>query len=68
MYKKYKRLVYTPQIVGKILQSVKLVERQKFGLISFPRIYFPGLIYCDQEPLWLFRMWSKIIDNFCVQI
>ena len=30
----------------------KLVERTKFGLICFPRICFPGLIYCDQEPLW----------------
>ena len=31
----------------------KLVERKKFGLICFPIICFPGLIYCDQEPLWL---------------
>ena len=29
------------------------VDRKKFGLICFPRICFPGLIYCDQEPLWL---------------
>ena len=37
------------QIVGKILFR-KLVESKKFGLICSPRIRFPGLIYCDQEP------------------
>ena len=46
MYKKYKRLVYTPPD----LLASKLVERKKFGLICFPRICFPGLIYCDKEP------------------
>ena len=35
-----------------ILQS-KLVELKKFGLICLPRICFPCLISCDQEPLWL---------------
>ena len=29
----------------------KLVKRKKFGLICFP-----GLIYCDQEPLWLLNV------------
>ena len=28
----------------------KIVERKKFGMICFPRICFPGLIYWDQEP------------------
>ena len=40
------------RFVGKILKS-KLVEPKKFGLICFPRICLQGLIYCDQEPLWL---------------
>ena len=35
----------------------KLAEGKKFGLICFPRICFPlGLIYCDQEPLWLLNV------------
>jgi len=48
------------QTVGKILLS-KLDERKKFGLICFPRIRFPGLIYCDQEPLWLLN----VIEDDC---
>ena len=64
MYKKYKRLVYTPPD----LLASKLVERKKFGLICFPVICFLGLIYCDQEPLCLLY---KIEDYFyflCVHI
>ena len=33
--------------------NCKRVERKKFSLICFPIICFPGLIYSDQEPLWL---------------
>ena len=44
-----------PRLIGKILYS-KLVERKKFGLICFP-----GLIYCDQEPLWLLN----VIEDDC---
>ena len=42
MYKKYKRLVYTPSD----LLASKLVERKKFGLICFL-----GLIYCDRRAI-----------------
>ena len=50
MYKKkYKRMVCThPDLLARIC---KLVERKKFGRFVFPRIYFPRLIYCDQESL-----------------
>ena len=45
------RLVCThPELLARIC---KLVERKKFGLICFPKICFPRLIYCDQEPLLL---------------
>ena len=47
--------LHAPRFVGKILLS-KLVERKKLGLICFPRIRFPGLIYCDQEPLCLLNV------------
>ena len=57
--KKNKRLVCThPDLLARIC---KLVERKKFGLICFPRICFPGLIYCDQEPLWLLN----VIEDDC---
>ena len=47
--KKNKRLVCThPDLLAR---SCKLVERKKSGLICFPRICFPRLNYCDQEPL-----------------
>ena len=53
MYKKYERLVYTsPDLLARFCK-VNLSNAKKFGLICFPRICFPGLIYCDQEPLWL---------------
>ena len=61
MYKKYEMLVYThPDLFARFCFS-KLVERKKLGLICFPRIRFPGLIYCDQEPLWLLN----VIDDDC---
>ena len=55
--------LHAPRFVGRILYS-KLIERKKFDLICFPRICFPGLIYCDQEPL---RLLNVIQDdcNFC---
>ena len=59
MYKKYKRLAYTsPDLLARLC---KLVERKKFGLICFLRICFPGLIYCDREPLWLLN----VIEDDC---
>ena len=63
MYKKYKRLVYTsPDLLARFCKiNCKLVERKKLGLICFPRICFPGLIYCDQEPLWLLN----VIEDDC---
>ena len=57
MFKKYKRLVYTPPD----LLASKLVEHKKFDLICFPRICFLGLIYCDQEPLCLLN----VIEDYC---
>ena len=61
MYKKYEMLVYThPDLFARFCFS-KLVERKKLGMICFPRIRFPGLIYCDQEPLWLLN----VIEDDC---
>ena len=61
MYKKYEMLIYThPDLFARFCFS-KLVERKKLGLICFPRIRFPGLIYCDQEPLWLLN----VIEDDC---
>ena len=51
MYKKYKRLVYTPPDLLARFCKANLSNGKKFCLICFPRICFPGLIYCDQEPL-----------------
>ena len=64
MYKKYKRLVYTsPDLLARFCKiNCKLVERKKLGLICFPRICFPGLIYCEHEPfLWLLN----VIEDDC---
>ena len=61
MYKWYKRLVYTqPDLLARFCK-VNLSNAKKFGLICFPRICFPGLIYCDQEPLWLLN----VIEDDC---
>ena len=63
MYTKYKRLVYTSlDLLARFCKiNYKLVEHKKFGLICFPRICFPCLIYCDQEPLWLLN----VIEDNC---
>ena len=61
MYKKYKRLVYTPSDLLARICKVKLSNAKKYGLICFPRICFRGLIYCDQEPLWLLN----VIEDGC---
>ena len=42
-----------PDLLARIC---KLVERKEFGLICFPRICFPRLIHCDQEPLLLLNV------------
>ena len=61
MYKKYKRLVYTPSDLLARICKVNLSNAKKFGLICFPRICFRGLIYRDQEPLWLLN----VIEDVC---
>ena len=61
MYKRYKRLVYTPSDLLARICKVNLSNAKKFGLICFPRICFRGLIYYDQEPLWLLN----VIENVC---
>ena len=61
MYKKYKSLVYTPSDLLARICKVNLSNAKKFGLICFPRICFRGLIYCDQEPLWLLN----VIEDVC---
>ena len=61
MYKKYKRLVYTPSDLLARICKVNLSNAKKCGLICFPRICFRGLIYCDQEPLWLLN----VIEDVC---
>ena len=63
MYKKYKRLVYTPSDLLARICKVNLsnANAKKCGLICFPRICFRGLIYCDQEPLWLLN----VIEHVC---
>ena len=61
MYKKYKRLVYTPPDLLPRICKVNLSKAKKFGLICFPRICLRGLIYCDQEPLWLLN----VIEDVC---
>ena len=61
MYKKYKRLFCTPSDLLARICKVNLSKAKKCGLICFPRIYFRGLIYCDQEPLWLLN----VIEDVC---
>ena len=61
VYKKNTRLVCThPDLLARIC---KLVERQKVGLIYFPRICFPRLIYCDQEPLLLLNVTEDFLGG-----
>ena len=57
MYNKYKSLVYTPPDLLARFCKANLSNAKKIGLICFP-----GLIYCDQEPLWLLNV---IEDDCC---
>ena len=69
MYKKYKRLVYTPLDLLARICKVNLSNAKKFGLICFPRICFRGLIYSsDQEPLWLLNVIEDVCYIFGVHI
>ena len=62
MYKKYKRLVHiSPDVLAKFSDVNLSLKRKKFGLICFPRICLAGLIYCDEEPLWLLN----VIEDYC---
>ena len=62
MYKRYKRLVYTPPDLLARICKVNLSKAKKFGLICSPRICFRGLTYSsDQEPLWLLN----VIEDVC---
>ena len=61
MYKKCKRLVYTHSDLLARICKVNLSNAKKCGLICFPRIFFRGLIYCDQEPLRLLN----VIEDVC---
>ena len=70
MYKKYKRLVYTPSDLLARICKVNLSNAKKFGLICFPRICFRGCLVprClsfdknvraeegGKEPLWLLNV------------
>ena len=51
-----------PRVCWQDFVKYKLVESKNFALICFPRICFPGLIYCDQEPLWFLNV---IEDDCC---
>ena len=57
----YKKLVYTPSDFLARICKVNLSKIKKCGLICFLRICFRGLIYCDQEPLWLLN----VIEDVC---
>ena len=53
MYKKYKRLVYTSPNLLAGFCKVNLSNAKTSASFVFQEFVFPGLIYCDQEPLWL---------------
>ena len=55
------RLVYTPPDLLARICKVNLSNAKKIGLICFARICFRGLIYCDQDPLWLL----SVIEDVC---
>ena len=59
MYKKYKRLVYTPLDLLARFCKINLSNVKNSAWFCFPRMCSPGLLYCDQEPLRL--MWAKMI-------
>ena len=57
---RYKKLVYTlPDLLARFSQTCR--TQKKSGPICFPIICFRGLIYCDQEPLWLLN----VIEDVC---
>ena len=56
MDKKYKRMLYTSQTCWQDFVKYVNLSNAKFGLICFSEICFPGLIYCDQEPLSLLNV------------
>ena len=68
MYKKYKRLVYTPSDLLARICKVNPSNAKKSGLICFPRICFRGLIYCDQEQLWLLNVIEDVFYFLGVHI
>ena len=56
MYKKYKRLVYTsPDLLARFC-TVNMSNGKNSAWFCLP-----GLIYCDQEPLWLLN----VIEDDC---
>ena len=55
VYKVWKAGLHVPRLV-RFCKVLKLVERTKFGLVCFP-----GLMYCDQELLWLLN----VIEDDC---
>ena len=60
--KSIKRLVYTPPDLLARFCNVKTCRTPKIRPdFFFPRICFPGLIYCDQQPLWLLN----VIEDDC---
>ena len=59
--KKNKRLLYTPPDLLARFWIVNLSNAKKPAWFCFPRICFPGLIYCGQEPLWL----KSVIEDDC---
>ena len=61
MYKKYKRLVYTPSDLLARICKVNPSNAKKFRLICFPRICFRGLIYCTLGA----RDFSSAVSGFC---
>ena len=61
MYKKYKRLAYTPPDLLARICKVNLSNEKKIRPDLFSRICLRGLIYCDQEPLWLLN----VIEDVC---
>ena len=61
MYKKYKRLVYTSPDLFARFCKVNLSNAKTSASFVFQEFVFPGLIYCDQEPLWLCYFLGVII-------
>ena len=61
MYKKYKRLVYTPPDLLANFVKFKTCRTPKIRPDFFSKNLFSRLIYCDQEPLWLLN----VIEDDC---